>query len=112
MRMLLTVALTAVTSATGFHASVQPLSPWARHEIVRAGEYHTGCPVTFDGLRMLSVTYRGFDGRDHTGQLVVNARDADQLATVFRRLYAMHFAIHHMRFLDTYGSGRHRPADG
>jgi hypothetical protein len=112
VRLVFAVAAASLASYTGFHSSVQPLSPWVRQEIVRAQEYHSGCPVTLDDLRLLSVTYRGFDGRDHTGQLVVNARYAVPLAKVFRRLYAIRFPIHHMSFLDTYGSGRGRPADG
>jgi hypothetical protein len=112
MRVLLTLAVAAVAAHSAYHSSVQPLSPWVRHEIVKAGEYHSGCPVTFADLRLLTVTYRGFVGLVHTGQLVVNARYAPQLAGVFRRLYALRFPIHHMAFLDTYGSGRGRPADG
>jgi hypothetical protein len=109
---LSTLAVVAAATAGGYQTSVKPLSPWARQEIVRAGEYHSGCPVTWDDLRVLSVSYRGFDGRDHTGQMVVNAKYAASLGGVFRRLYALRFPIHHMAFLDTYGSGGGRPSDG
>ena len=32
------------------------------------------CPVGLDGLRYVTVTFRGFDGRDHTGELVVDRK--------------------------------------
>jgi hypothetical protein len=83
-----------------------------RDAIVVAKEWHSGCPVTMSDLRVLTVRYQGFDGRSHTGQLVVNARYAWPLANVFKRLYAMHFPIHHMQLSNTYGSGRGRPLDG
>jgi hypothetical protein len=112
MRPWLQVALPVFASFTGFHASVQPLGPSTRAAVVAAGEWHPGCPVPFSRLRVLTVSYRGFDKQVHQGALIVNEADAAGLARVFRRLFDMHFEIHHMELADTYGSGRGRPADG
>jgi len=95
-----------------FHATTQPLPASVRAEVVGSGHYHTGCPVPLSGLRLLSLTYWGFDGKPHTGQLVVNANAAGPLTTVFRRLYAMRFPIHHMAVTDEYGTASQLPADG
>jgi len=62
-------------------------------------------------LRVLTVTYWGFDDRVHTGQLVVNADVAAPLARVFHRFYELRFPIRHMRLADMYGPRRSRPAD-
>src|SRR3954454_15632657 len=97
----LVVAITAMLP--GFHAASQPLSPAVRAQVVAAGEWHPGCPVPLSRLRVLSVTYHGFDGRDHTGQLVVNEDAVAPLTKAFRRLYALDFPIHHMALSDTYG---------
>lgn len=64
--------------------------------------WHPGCPVSLRGLRRLTVTYRGFDHRAHTGALVVNASAAKKLATVFKRLYRMHYPIRRMVPVDAY----------
>jgi D-alanyl-D-alanine carboxypeptidase len=77
---------------------------------VAAHAWQRGCPVPLSGLRLLTVTYVGFDDRTHTGQLVVNARHAADLAKVFRKLYAIRFPIHHMS-LAMYGPPRTRPVD-
>src|ERR1700738_919506 len=108
----LNVALAVFTSLAGFHASVQPVAPSTRAAVVTASEWHAGCPVSFYHLRVLSVSYRGFDKHVHQGQLIVNAADAPGLVKVFRRLYDMHFPIHHMALADTYGAGQGRPTDG
>ena len=63
-------------------------------------------------LRLLTVTHWGFDGRAHTGQLVVNRDVAAPLAKVFRRLYRLRFPIRHMELGDLYGPRRARPVDG
>ena len=55
-----------------FQSSITPLSPALRSEI-RARAWHPACPVPLSGLRVLTVTYYGFDHRAHRGQLVVNA---------------------------------------
>ncbi len=61
---------------------------------------------------MLTVRYLGFDGRGHTGRLVVNGSQAGRLQQVFARLYAIRFPIRHMGFSDTYGPSDGRPRDG
>ena len=44
-----------------------------RNEIIRSNHWHPGCPVPLSGMRVLTLTYWGFDHRTHTGQMVVNA---------------------------------------
>jgi len=76
-----------------FHASVQavPASVLAR------STWTTGCPVAATDLRYLTVSFRGFDGRAHAGELLVNAQAAHGLVTVFGRLFADNFPIERMR---------------
>jgi hypothetical protein len=111
---LLSVAVpTAVAAAAdAFHASTEPLSAAARHQLRERGFWHRGCPVALSGLRMLTVTYRDRHEHAQRGQLVVNAAAAAPLTRVFRRLYRLHFPIRHMRFRDFYGPKAQRPADG
>ena len=94
-----------------FHTSVQPLSSQQRADL-NGPSWHRGCPVALSDLRLLRVTHWGFDGRAHTGQLVVNERFAIPLSRVFRRLYELRFPIRHMSFADAYGPSGSRPADG
>src|SRR5512140_3527771 len=112
--LVLTVAVFLVAVSAAFAAS-SPVAPVTRAEgqaILQAKEWHKGCPVVFSQLRVLTVRYLGFDRRAHSGTLVVNARVAAKLRTVFAKLYAMHFPIRHMQFDDTYGSLKDVPKDG
>jgi hypothetical protein len=102
----------AVFALAPFHSSIEPVPAPVQAQLMAGGFWHRGCPVPLSGLRMLTVTHRGFDGRSHTGQLIVNARAARPLAGVFRRLYRLHFPIRHLRLADVYGPSRGRPRDG
>jgi len=73
--------------------------------------WHVGCPVSPAQLRRLRLTYWGFDGRAHTGTLVVNARAVSPLTRVFSRLYAARFPIRRMRPIDAYGGSDERSLD-
>jgi len=73
--------------------------------------WHVGCPVSPAQLRRLRLTYWGFDGRAHTGTLVVNARAVSPLTRVFSRLYAARFPIRRMRTIDAYGGSDERSLD-
>ena len=110
MRRTFAIALLPLAAAA-FHSSIQPLTASERAQ-VRHEAWHPGCPVGLGELRVLRVSYHGFDGRTYTGQLLANRSAAGSLARVFRKLFALHFPIHHMSLPDVYGPARSRPADG
>jgi hypothetical protein len=95
-----------------FHSSIEPLSAPVRAQLRASGAWRPGCPVSLSDLRVLTVSYRGFDGRTRAGRVVTNRRAAAPLAAVFQRLYRLRFPIRHMRLADIYGPKRSRPVDG
>ena len=101
----------ALVAFHGYESSVKPL-PAPLERSLDGRFWQPGCPVALTDLRLLTVTHWGFDGREHTGQLVVNRDSARELATVFKKLHALEFPIRHLRLDDMYGPKRARPADG
>ena len=91
----------AVLAAT---AAIQPL-PAPLTTQLKGGYWHAGCPVQLGQLRLLTVKQWGFDGKPHTGQLVVNEKAAAPLQRVFAKLYQLHFPIRHMQLSDAYVPG-------
>ncbi|GGM04461.1 hypothetical protein [Nakamurella endophytica] len=65
--------------------------------------WHTGCPVPLDELRYLRLSYVGFDGRAHQGELVVDRAVVDDVVTAFGRLYRQGFPIRSLRLVDDFG---------
>jgi hypothetical protein len=76
-----------------FHATVQTVPA----SVIARSSWTNDCPVAAADLRYLTVSFRGFDGRAHTGELLVNARAAHDLVTVFGQLFAADFPIERMR---------------
>src|SRR5262249_51266217 len=72
--------------------------------------WHPGCPVAPAQLRRIRLSYIGFDGERHLGELVVNARVVPQVAAVFRTLYRVRFPIRRMRPIDAYHGDDDRSA--
>jgi D-alanyl-D-alanine carboxypeptidase-like protein len=88
-----------------FHAAVAPVTA---AQLGRS--WHPGCPVGPSGLRTLTVSYLGFDGRAHRGQLVVAAGVTSEVTTVFRTLYRARFPIRRMLPIAHYGGSDDRSA--
>jgi len=84
-----------------FHSSVERITPLLRDRM--RSSHHVGCPVPWQQLRYLRLGYVGFDGRSHSGELVVAARYARDVVDVFRTLYDARWPIRRMRLVDTYG---------
>jgi hypothetical protein len=64
--------------------------------------WRPGCPVGPLQLRRMQVRYWGFDGRVHTGALVVNGAAVDDVERVFARLYALRFPLRRMEPVDVF----------
>lgn len=62
-------------------------------DVVARSTWHRGCPVGVDDLAWVRLTFWGFDQRRHTGELLTNAAVADDLVSVFRRLYDVRFPL-------------------
>jgi hypothetical protein len=88
-----------------FQASVAPVTA---QQLGRS--WHPGCPVGPSSLRRLRVSFVGFDGLAHTGELVVAAVVTREVTTLFRRLYADRFPIRRMRPVSAYGGSDDRSA--
>ena len=73
-------ALPAVLLAlTPFQSSAKPLPEPVRDQLKAGGFWKQGCPVPLSGLRLLTVSHWGWDGKRKTGQLIVNQRAAQPL---------------------------------
>jgi hypothetical protein len=93
-----------------FRSTVARIGPAVR---ARMGATWTpGCPVALADLRYVTVGFRGFDGRAHTGELVLNRRVAAAVVSVFARLYAARFPIEEMRLVTTADLEAHPTGDG
>jgi hypothetical protein len=80
-----------------FEALQRPVTP----ALVRRTQlaWFPDCPVGLAELRLLRLSFWGFDDRPHTGQLVVNASVADDVVSVFRDLYAARFPLEEVRLV-------------
>jgi hypothetical protein len=86
-----------------FAFSAEPITG-AVGDRVKGHSWHSGCPVPLDQLRYVTLSYWGFDGTAHTGELVVNADATDAIQGAFGRLFADRFPIRSMRLVDDFGA--------
>ena len=55
------------------------------------------CPLPLRDLRYVTLSFWGFDARPHTGEMIVNAAAAQDVVSVFRKLFRARFPIEEMR---------------
>ena len=97
MAKLALVALLLLLPATGaaappqFSASVSRVS-----ESELRYSHRPGCPLRPSSLRSIRLSHWGFDGRPHTGVLILHTAVVNDVIAVFRKLYAARFPIRRM----------------
>jgi hypothetical protein len=77
----------------GFASRVEPVP----NDVLARSSWSDECPVDADDLRWVRLAFWGFDGRRHTGELLLHADAADEMVQVFSQLYAARFPIEEMR---------------
>ena len=97
----------AGTRLVGAAPPASPPVPFAyKVSAVTAAEvaytWRPGCPVGPPSLRMLHMSYWGFDHKPHNGRMVVNASVLASVVKVFRALYVERFPIWEMVPEDVY----------
>jgi hypothetical protein len=102
-RARLIVALTALLAlAPAAHAARYGFSVSRVTASDLRWSYHPGCPVSPSQLRLVQLAYWGFDGRPHTGALVVSASVVPAVEQIFGRLYTRRFPIRSMEPVDAF----------
>jgi hypothetical protein len=76
-----------------FAATVGPV-PAA---VLARSSWRSDCPVRAADLRYLTMSFWGFDGRPHTGEMVVARSVADAVTRAFAALFRARFPIEEMR---------------
>lgn len=76
-----------------FTASVSVVSP----DVLARSTWQPGCPVTPDELRHVVVAHHGFDGRVHTGELLVHREVAEDVVEAFRVMFETGFPVEQVR---------------
>ncbi len=64
--------------------------------------WREGCPVSLVDLRLVELSYWGYDGLPHDGELVIHADWADDIVEVFRQLFDAQFPIQQMVLVDEF----------
>jgi hypothetical protein len=63
-----------------FQSSIQQLDDSLEASMLASGSWSAAAPVSLEELRTLRVSFWGFDGRTHTGSVVVHGARADDLS--------------------------------
>ena len=92
-RRFATIDLLPAPPHNRFTASVGPVPD----DVIGRSTWSSACPVAREDLRYVTVTFRGFDGLAHTGELLLHRTVADNAVRAFRALYRIRFPIEEMR---------------
>ena len=90
-----------------FQASTSALTAAMRTRMTGVS-WHPRCPVGLGELRLLRLSYWGFDHAVHQGELIVNASATTSMITAFRLLFEARFPIRQMRVVDDFGGDDER----
>ena len=82
-----------LAAGTDFEVTVAPAS----QQVLESSTWSEHCPVAANDLRLMTMTFWGFDGQVYIGEMLVHASAADDLARVFKTVFDAEFPIEEMR---------------
>lgn len=86
----------AALPGSGFESRVRQ----APARVIARSTWKLACPVRADQLDWIRLTYVGFDGKRHSGELLAREDVSADLVTVFRALWDARFPIEEMRITE------------
>ncbi|WP_336921381.1 M15 family metallopeptidase [Aquipuribacter sp. SD81] len=92
-RRIVTVDRLPPPSDGQFHASVEQVPD----DVLARSTWQPACPVGVEDLRYVRVAFWGFDGRPHTGELLLHADAVDAVVGAFRAMHAERFPLEEVR---------------
>jgi len=69
---------------------------------IKGKSYGKDCEVPYEELRYVKVLHWGFDGKTHTGELIVNQAIAEDIVEIFKKLYEADYPIDRIELIDEY----------
>lgn len=66
-------------------------------DVIARSTWTEECPVTRDELSYINVSHYGFDGEFHTGEMIINARFAEDIVGIFEQLHTARFPIEQLK---------------
>jgi len=101
-KILYTLTIIPLLASANFSANISPITPKIKQRMINGNSYRAGCPISLNSLRYLTLTYIGFDGKEHTGELIVNKSVANDFVSIFRELYNIKYPIRKMKLVSNY----------
>lgn len=71
-------------------------------ERIMGKSYPKDCSIELSQLCYLNVLYYGFDNETHQGELIVNKIIKEDVLSIFKELYRIHYPIERMQLIDDY----------
>lgn len=93
------VAYTVQTSKKVFTIEKIPAKIWKK---INGNSYKKNDILKPSDLRYLTISYYGFDGKVHRGEMIVNKKIAKKTIAVFKELYKKKYPIEKMVLIDEY----------
>lgn len=93
----------SVSLGTSQKASVSPVTLSVKKRMLQGHSWHKGCPVGLKDLRYLRLPYLGFDGKRHTGEMIVHKDVSDEVVRIFTTLYERGYPIRRMQLVSDFG---------
>jgi len=88
-------------NVAAFKSHIGPITQ-AMQQNMKKYTWRQGCPVSFNELAAVHVTYWGFDNKPHQGLLIVHKELAKEVVHIFHKLYVHRFPIHSMKTMDEF----------
>jgi len=96
------IMLTSLIRAQ-YHAAISTITSSTKQRILNGNSWHQGCPVDYQDLRYITMTYIGFDGKESTGEMIVHRSVAKEVTAIFEKLYKAKYPIRQMHLVSDFG---------
>ena len=98
--LILLISLTSLYAE--FQSNISKITPQIQKRMIKGNSWRKGCPVGFNDLRYLSMSYLDFNGQSKVGELIVHKDVSAEVTEIFKALYEIGYPVKKMKLVSDY----------
>ncbi len=96
------IIFTSTLFADGYYSKISSINSEVKKRMIKGNSWRDGCPVTLKNLRYIQVKHWNFKGDTSMGELIVHSDISNNVSSIFKDLYNIHYPINQMRLVSNF----------
>ena len=85
-----------------YSSQIKPINGYIKQKMINGNTWRKSCPIKLKELRLIKISYIGFDNKEHLGEMIVHKSVANEVVNIFKELKQIKYPIEKIQLVSNY----------